>query len=272
MWGGKTATNQSYKFSLNGKDYIFRVGRQNPEELSINREIEKIVLERSSKAGISPQLISAYVNDGVILTEFIPSSPLTADDFADKKTIKEIIARLKETHTLDKVGIPIKTVFDVADQRLVKLNHILGKKLKTWINDLRDEYNFYFQNNPQFHALLHGDLYQSNILKNTQNGRIYFVDWEYSYAGLIFEDLAKLCTANWLSTDTITFILTNYFERELSVQEKRIFDIAYFMQQLNFWLWLKIQEPLYPTEPFYSQLAEKTMHHLDQLSKMIMTN
>jgi thiamine kinase-like enzyme len=197
----KGLTNTNYSVTVNGERFVLRVSGQNTEQLGINRNHEMEVLLAVSEAGIGAQLEHYLLPEGHLVTRYIDGRHLTLEEYRTHENIQRIVSTVKRLHALPLVKAtfsPFRRVESYAEHAQsmgVPLPHDFDRMLEMAenieIEQARDTY--------PWRRLCHNDLFCVNVL---DDGKIWFIDWEFSGVGDIYYDLATLTYA-YDSVDTL---------------------------------------------------------------------
>ena len=210
--GGLTNTN--YSVTVNGERFVLRVSGQNVEKLGINRNYELEALSAVSEAGIGAQVEHYFLPEGHLVTRYINGHHLTLEEYHTYGNIQRIVNTVKRLHELPLVNAtfsPFRRVeryTEYAQSMGVPFPHDFNKMLekaeKIEIEQARDTY--------PWRRFCHNDLFAVNVL---DDGKIWFIDWEFSGVSDIYFDLATLTYAydsiDTLSRDLQEHMLECYF-------------------------------------------------------------
>ena len=201
-------TNTNYLVTVNGDRFVLRVSGQNTLQLGINREYEYEALSAVSKAGIGAQVEYYLLPEGHLVTRFINGHHLTLEEYRTPENIQRIVKTVKRLHKLPLTKAafsPFRCVESYAEQaRSMRIpfpegfNKRLEKMEKIEQEQARDTY--------PWHRFCHNDLFFVNML---DDGKIWFIDWEFSGVSDIYYDLATLSYA-YDSPDTMPRELQEY--------------------------------------------------------------
>jgi thiamine kinase-like enzyme len=258
-----TATNRNFKLSVDNSSLFIRIGRESPEELGIDRRREVELYKVAEGLGLAPKLIAYQIDNGILVTEFIEGSSPSETRVHELDFLEQVVEKLKLLHSASLESASEKNVFRNNDLLLAECSSFVDlEKIKHW-QEVRASFEKGYYEDTAF-GICHGDLFRGNILEN-QEGRIYFIDWEYAYYGPIIDDLGKLCSANWLTDSEIEFVANMYWKSPNMRKLKQ----NIFMQQFNFYLWCKIQAQHNAENSFYGTIVHKVEKHLDLLEKIV---
>jgi thiamine kinase-like enzyme len=182
--------------------------------LGINREYEFEALTAVSKAGIGAQVEYYLLPEGHLVTRFINGHHLTLEEYRTPENIQRIVKTVKRLHKLPltiAAFSPFHRVESYAEQaQSVRVpfpegfNKLLEKMEKIEQEQARDTY--------PWQRFCHNDLFCVNVL---DDGKIWFIDWEFSGVGDIYYDLATLTYAydspDSLPRELQEYILECYF-------------------------------------------------------------
>lgn len=182
-------TNSNYLLTVDDERFVVRVSTANTDILGIDRAREAAALRRAGVAGIAPETVAFLLPEGHSVTRFLDSAkPLSQAEFSRPETIDRVGTRLLEIHGLD----PIIGTFDpyadirrwlaTIDERGVARPERLGAVLEM-VEHTRTSRS----GRGQGKVLCHNDPYHLNVL---DDGKLWFVDWEYAGMGDPMFDLA----------------------------------------------------------------------------------
>jgi thiamine kinase-like enzyme len=201
-------TNTNYLVTVNGDRFVLRVGGQNTVRLGINREYEFEALSAVSRAGIGAQVEYYLLPEGHLVTRFINGRHLTLAEYRTPENIQRIVKTVKRLHKLpipQASFSPFRCVESYAKQaRSMRVpfpqgfDRLLEKMEKIEKEQARDTYPWL--------RFCHNDLFCVNVL---DDGKIWFIDWEFSGVGDIYYDLATLTYA-YDSPDSLPRELQEY--------------------------------------------------------------
>ena len=170
-------TNMSFKFSCNGKDYVYRYPGKHTNKL-ISRNNEYYSMKIADEIGLDKTIIYMDRRDGWKISKFIKNSHTL--NYSNPREVKDAISLLKKLHN-NKIKVEydydlwgntlaliknIDNVYKNNDDFMSLFNRM--KKLKGIVKKDRVE-----------HILCHCDCYNNNFLFD-KNGNVNLIDWEYS--------------------------------------------------------------------------------------------
>ena len=187
-------TNTNYSVTANRKRFVLRVSGQNTERLGINRNHEFEVLKAVSDAGIGAPVEHYLLPEGHLVTKYIDGHHLTLDEYRTPESIQRIVSTVKRLHKLPLVSATfspfhrVERYSEQAQMMSVPLPHdfdLMCKKMEKVEKEQTDD-------KYPWQRFCHNDLFCVNVI---DNGKIWFIDWEFSGVGDIYYDLATLTYA-----------------------------------------------------------------------------
>lgn len=266
-----TSTNRNFKINLNGQTVFFRIGRNSPGEVGINRESEIEFYTIAESLGIAPKLLGYEVKNGLLITEYIEGASPSEKEIRQPYAIEKVIHNLHLIHA-HQLSVPTTspcTVFSRNNELLKTLDTAglrdsLQEQLDNWLCVKNSIESDYYLAIPL--GICHGDLFRGNILQD-RNAKLFFIDWEYSYYGYVIDDIGKFCSSNWLDNNEIEFVSKMYWGVANDLLLRKLHQNI-FMQQFNFFLWCQVQASNNSTESAsYYELASRVGEHLNKMSK-----
>jgi thiamine kinase-like enzyme len=207
-------TNTNFSVTVHGERFFLRVSGPNTEQLGINRNHELEALSAAAKAGIGPQVEHYLLPEGHLVTRHINGRHLELEEYRTRENIQRIVNVVKRLHDLPLVEATFSPFCRV--EKYAEHARSLGvslprdyeklmsktKEIKT--DQIRDTY--------PWRRFCHNDLFVVNVM---DDGRIWFIDWEFAGVGDIYFDLATLTYAydslDTLSRDLQEHMLESYF-------------------------------------------------------------
>lgn len=213
LQGGLTNTTL---LATNQKDsFVVRLGKQNPENLGINRYCEEACQKNASQAGIAPTIMYSNPQNGTLIRSFITGNALTKDDMRNPVYLKSIIEVLKKCHQilyqkeLETCSIyeKVRTMLSLSSSYQPSfLSTEEMEKTKTTINTIET----HFQGKETMYAgLCHCDVLPENFIDDGK--QLWLIDWEYASWGNILFDLTSLCCESAFNEQETITVLKLYF-------------------------------------------------------------
>jgi thiamine kinase-like enzyme len=182
-------TNENFKATVGADSYVVRVFGERAEMLLIDRAVECRITKLAAELGVGPELITAQIDRGVLVTRYIPGGTVSAERMRDTDVLRQVADTLRKVHAVpDDLGNldPFRDTRYYRDQVAsygvpVHPDYTAGIALAAEIEGLVD----YTQC-----GLCHSDLLSANFI--TAPDGIYLVDWEYAGKGDPLFDLANM--------------------------------------------------------------------------------
>lgn len=254
-----TPTNRAFKCHIDGKDYFFRIGRANPELIGIDREREIRGFKIGGELGISPTIIGYEINNGLLITEFLDGKMSQKERMHDINFRNAIVKNFQLLHNYPadvNMGVE-KNMIDVCRNGYENAKHLLEdeNEVHPWIQYLESFADGYYDDCEKGYC--HGDIYFGNLLEDA-SGKLYFIDWEFSFFGYIIDDLGKFCSD--LTEDEIFQVVKEYWgNAEMFHKAKQ----NAFMHSLFHFFWTYLQGQLDPTNKWYAYRADLMRDYLN---------
>jgi len=216
LWPGRGAvfeelgggiTNRNYKVSVDGSEYVLRMGGAKTSLLGIDRAVEYAAGRRAFEVGVGPEVVAFVPEEGWLVARFIAGRPISLEDMRRPKVLGRVAEALRAFHS----SAPIPGRFDawavVDGYRSLAVAHGVkipepfarAREVAERIRDARG---------PQPEVPCHNDLLNANFL---DDGSIRIVDWEYAGMGDRFFDLANFSVNHEFSVEDDRRLLEAYF-------------------------------------------------------------
>jgi thiamine kinase-like enzyme len=187
-------TNTNYLVTVNGDRFVLRVSGQNTAQLGINRQEEFETLSAVSQTGIGAQVVHYLLPEGHLVTKFIDGHHLTLEEYRTPENIQRIVKAVKLLHQLPlpkAVFSPFRRVESYARQAQSMQVSFPGDFDRLFEKMKKIEQEQACDSSP-WQKFCHNDLFCVNVL---DDGKIWFIDWEFAGVGDIYYDLATLTYA-----------------------------------------------------------------------------
>ena len=265
-------TNRTYKVTLeNQKIYVVRIPGEGTEEL-INRADEKISTLLACKLGIDAQLLY-FGKTGEKVTVYIDGAQVLSPDAVRKTdSLEKVALLLRKLHTCNENTGVFFDVFDMATsyERIILSNHVAlyddYDSVKSQVLEIRQE----LENNSIELVPCHNDPLCENWVLDSE-GRLYLIDWEYAGMNDGMWDLADVSIEAALSAQQEDILLTTYFGRTATDEERKRFHANKLYLDYLWTLWGKARVPFdgeameeYAAER-YARLKNNLNIYMDEL-------
>ena len=213
----KGLNNRSFKFTCNGKAYIYRHPGVNAQGI-IDRKKETKALHLAKEIGVDTTLVYVDEKEGWKISHYIEETE--AFDFSNRKHIKLLAQCLKKLHDSKKC---VDFSFDYYEESLKLIEYVKGldrtmydtliqlyKKVAPIVKRLETDH---WQK-----SLCHNDIYEPNLL--VSGDALQLIDWEFAGNSDIGYDICKLFTMHNPKMEEIDRWLYDYFGRSTTREEK----------------------------------------------------
>ena len=194
------------------------------------------------QAGISPKI--THFEPGIMVMDFIPSRPLSAEDARNPDYLSRIVPLIKTCH-----------------QRVP--SYLRGPTLLFWVFQVIRDYTWTLREGNSTHCSIlpvlekkaneleaasgpyelvfgHNDLISANILDDGK--RLWLIDWDYAGFNSPLFDLGGLASNNEFNEAQEKWLLENYFEQSLTDELWRRFKAMKSASLLREAMWSMVSE------------------------------
>ena len=233
-------TNLSFKFSCNGKQYVYRhpgVGT----DVYINRRAEAEAMDAAKELGLDDTFIYIDKTKGWKISHYIEDAATL--DYHNAEQVRQAMKMLRQLHTS---GISVSGKFDIWE----KINDFYAKldgsdtSDFTGMEELRETMNSineYLKKENSTPCLCHCDSYDPNFLLDRQ-GKMYLIDWEYAGMSDPGSDIGTFIACSDYTVEQAEKVIEIYLDRKPTPEERRHY-IGYVALLAYFWfLWALYQE------------------------------
>ena len=244
-------TNQSFKVSVDGRDYVVRIAGQGTEEY-IDREVEEHAAQVAAQFGVGAPLVYYDREGGLQVTEFIENgAPMDADVLSDPQALERAGDAFRRLHTC---GTPFLGRFD----NFEKMDEYLGvlrrhdAQLPDGYVEAKAEAEAVRQALAEANIALapcHNDPLPENLVYTGE--RVYLVDWEYAGNNDPMWDLADLSVETDFDEQQDALLLKGYCDGPPSQGMAARLVIYKAMAFLLWTLWGLLQEVNNNPSPAY---------------------
>ncbi len=214
-------TNNSFRFDVKDKSYVYRIPGKNTEQL-VNRRNEAQIQQIVSHLGLDSTFIYQDPESGWKISHFINNA-----QHLDPHNPTELAKAMELLRTLHTANFTSDAHFDfyrTAQDYLMLVATGTPNLVETEYQELNAKFNKLYslmQQEENRIVLCHNDYFKLNILKDT-NDTYYVIDWEYAGLGSYTNDLATFAVCNELSEAQIRQMLDLYLERPATENEIRL--------------------------------------------------
>ncbi|GHV52996.1 choline kinase [Deltaproteobacteria bacterium] len=209
-------TNQTFKFTINGKPYLYRHPGAGTAGF-LNRRCEQFAEEHARRLGIDSTYIYMDPDSGWKVSEFVDGC---ADlDIARPADLQRALSVLRKLHD---AAIPCRWEFEPLEQARLFIEdmHARGQRNKADFADTHEKIVSLYalvSRNERKRVLSHNDAWSYNFLATGKN--IQLIDWEYSGNNDPLADLASFLTNVPYSYAQAADVLKTYLNRQYTDEE-----------------------------------------------------
>ena len=213
----KGLNNQSFKFTCNGEEYIYRHPGVNASGV-IDRKKEATSLRAAQSLGVDETLIYIDEEEGWKLSRYVQTTETF--DFGDRRHIDLLAEKLKALHN---ARISVGFGFDYrseAERIIGILKHIdaLAYRRSLAEEDAMQPVFDYLEQDKWQVSLCHNDIYEPNLL--LCGDTLQLIDWEFAGDADIGYDICKLFAVHNPPYEEIDQWIAAYFGRATTREEK----------------------------------------------------
>jgi thiamine kinase-like enzyme len=219
LTGGRSSA-LVYKIMVSGKLYLLRLVMEADQFRDPVRQ--HICMNIAAEAGIAPHVYYADPQDGLSITDFIETTPLSSHFASQEALLFELVKTIKAIHATP-LFPKLVNFLDGIDLLIQQF-----KTLKLLPENATEEHFRYYAQiqkaYPRYDADLvssHNDLNPGNILFNGQ--KIWIVDWESAFQNDRYADLAIVANFFVLDEAQEEVYLKAYFGNSLDAYKKARF-------------------------------------------------
>jgi thiamine kinase-like enzyme len=234
-------TNRNYLVTLGGNRYVIRVPGKDTSLLGIDRDAERAANENAASLGVAPNVVAQLDDPACLVTEFVESQEMTAEDLRDPETMKRVIGSLRTVHDS---GAALPTKFDSfrVVEEYKETAAARGGEIPAAFDEAHDqarEIEAAFSGPEHEPVPCHNDLLAGNFLRGSE--RIWIVDWEYAGMGDRYFDLANFAINNELTESQHPELLADYFSEEATARRLASLRLMLFMSDFREAMWGVVQ-------------------------------
>jgi thiamine kinase-like enzyme len=267
LWPGRSArieplgggiTNHNFKVSLDGEDYVLRIGGRDTELLGIERPAEHEAAVRAAAVGTGPEVVAFLDDEGVLVTRFVAGRPAPPERLRMPDGLACVVAALKPFHE----GPPIAARFDSfrvveAYSETAAGHGVAVPAAYSSAEELAGRIERALGARPLVPC--HNDLLNANFILD--GARLWIVDWEYAGMGDLFFDLANFSVNHELAAEEDDELLRAYFG-ERRERDAAALTCMRFMSDFREAMWGVVQQAISELDFDFVEYADKHFERL----------
>ncbi len=208
--GGPASDN--YLVERGDDRWALRIDTTTTAALGLDRSAEAFILGHVHRAHLGPRLEFLDVEQGILLTRYIPGRAWTQDDLADHHNVARLAELLRAVHAVEIPAKPFGLRERVARYAACVGTPPAAERAHAIIALLSEL-------DAAEACLCHNDVVCANVI---DGDRLYLVDWEYAALGDPFFDLATVVAHHGLPAEAARALLEAYAGRVREFDEKRL--------------------------------------------------
>ena len=232
-------TNHSYKITrADGQEYLVRIPGEGTEEM-INRLDERKSTELACRLGIDSPLIY-FGDDGRKVMRFIRDPQFMSEEVMRRKeNLLQAASIFRKLHSCgEDTGVRFE-VFEMAElyERIIRDGGVAlyddYDQVRNTVMTIKADVD---RNGEAERVPCHNDSLIGNWVLDS-GGKLYLIDWEYSGMNEAMWDLSCLSIEAVYSAENDADLLSAYYGRETTVEERKRFAAAKLYVDYLWTLW-----------------------------------
>jgi thiamine kinase-like enzyme len=237
---GGGITNHNFKVSVDGSEYVIRIGGKDTELLGIERPAEHEAAQRAAGVGTGPEVVAFLEDEGVLVTRFVAGEPVPPERLRVPDGLARVVAALKPFHEGDSISSAFDSFRVVETYATTAREHgVEIPAAHATAHDLADRIERGLGERPRVPC--HNDLLNANFILDGE--RLWIVDWEYAGMGDVFFDLANFSVNHELGPDEDDELLRAYFG-ERRERDAAALTVMRFMSDFREAMWGVVQQAI----------------------------
>lgn len=234
-------TNTSFKFTVHGKDYVFRHPGKGTEKY-INRASEAFSMDIASKLGLDKTFVYMDAKEGWKISKYIKDA--RSLDYNNTREVTQALSMIKKLHD-EKIVSKYDSDIWEKTEKLVQFLKDCGKADYSEFDELHEQmkqvHNTISADRYSKKILCHCDCYSANFLLDSKN-KMYLVDWEYSGNEDPASDLGNFICCSDYTNEEVLELINKYLGRKPAVAELKHY-LGYIAIASYYWyIWALYQE------------------------------
>lgn len=248
-------TNRNYCVRVDGRPFFVRLAGDDTGLLGINRENERLALEKAAAVGVGPRVMNFLLEHGCLVTEWIAGDPVPPESVRRRDVLERLVRSIKAFHGCGEIPgsfSPFRVVEEYREQagnRYVEVPEVYWELLER-----AGEIEEAFSSHPTPERPCHNDLLDANFLM--RDGRVMIVDYEYAGMGDVFFDLGNLSVNNEFDEETDLALLEMYFGESTPARVARL-KLMRLMSDFREAMWGVMQQAISTLDFDYVEYADK---------------
>ena len=256
-------TNQNYRVSLGGADYVVRVTSPDTVFLEIDRAAEHAAALAAARLGVGPDVAAFLAAQESLVTHFIPGRAISPNELRDPAIMAAVAHAVRTVHD----GPPIPGSFSPyrvveAYARTAEARGVPVPRDFTAASRIAAEIETALQGEEHHPVPCHNDLLNANFIHD--GTRVRIVDWEYAGMGDRFFDLGNLSINNGLRDEDDQLLLEHYFGEPCSDRRLAAVRLMRIMSDFREAMWGVVQIAISKGEFDFAAYAARHFNRLQE--------
>jgi thiamine kinase-like enzyme len=233
-------TNQNFRVSVEGRDYVARLSSPSGSLLAIDRDAEYRNSLAAAASGVAPPVAGYAPHAGVLVVEWVHGRTLTEADVRDEVTLTRIAEAVRRLHA----GPRFCSDFDMfaLQRQYLSVVRERGFKLPAGYLDHmpaveRIEAALAVRAEPTVPC--NNDLLPANLIDD--GTRLWLIDYEYSGNNDACFELGNIWSESALADEQLEVLVTTYYGRRSRGKLARA-RLLGLMSKYGWTLWASIQD------------------------------
>jgi thiamine kinase len=230
-------TNKNFLIKADNRQLVLRINSPISAALSLNRSAESQALQLADSAGLCAPIIHYDPQHQYLLSRYLHGNQWHINDPAALPRLAQLLRSIHQLPHTD-------TVLNIADKaasywRSIDKNSIFVGQLLT----LQDQVTALIESDTIKYGencLCHNDLLAENLIQS-EDGKLYAIDWEYAAMANPFYELAVIVEGHDLSKSQQKLLLSEYLCRPVDGNDwQRLFQWRVIYAYISV-LWYAVQ-------------------------------
>ena len=240
-------TNRTYLVRRGAEQCVLRLNAESTGALALDRSCELAILGNASKAGLAPGIVYSDLEQGILLTEYLPDRVWSVTDLQAEDNLAALADLLRRVHELPVCGVELDLNLSAARyQEFLQRRHGLHAYASRCADVIASI--------PASEQLVccHNDIVVDNIVSSAP---LKLIDWEYASDNEPLFDLASVIGFHNLDEKSSHILLDSYSGSANVELHDRLSDQVRLFDAIQ-WLWLASHHLNYPRHENVVRLEE----------------
>lgn len=247
-------TNRNFCVWVKDQPFFVRLSGVTSQSLGIERDVEFAAAHLAGCLGIAPSVEFYSGDHGLLITEYIRGSSLSATQIGSPGFLDRVVQLLRRAHGESPPLRPF-SAFGTIEQYWQRVNRLAPDLLEPhrFVLPFIQDVHAVIPEHPQ--GLCHNDLLAANFLEDSQTRRLWLVDWEYAGVGTVYFDLGNFAANQELTAEGEVLLAQLYFGADDVAKQVSLIRLLRIISDVREALWGMVQQLLSPLMYDFSQYA-----------------